>query len=441
MIRPRLAAACVLAFPLVPQEPPRKPQTLDSSKRQAIEKLAEEWFSARPATALEDFDPNKRAKLVERAKALDPIPASSEKEIRALLWKSARKHGARLDPKSPMQTKWGRAAYSVANAPGGDAPKMGLLIGLHGGGPGAGDKSEAQGVWSAPLAKQNLVGIFPQAIQLVHDAWDTPEGERFVVSLVEMAKRTYDIDPDRVMVAGFSMGGTGSWFHAGRHPHLYAAAFPFSGVIFPDRRDGKVHAIHHGLVPNVRHVPLYYTAGADDTQCPPDTYVFAEEMLAKLRADHDGYETHFQLAPKVAHAFPAGEPQGAFEFMTNKKRRTFPKTLTWEVSASPLPDGDGRLVSRDFYWLRFESPADFQRTEAKIEGQEVHVTVTKKEPPLGLTIYLSPELLDVTKEVTVFVNDIVKFRGVLEPSFSAILESMSARLDRSMVFDRRIEVP
>ena len=75
-----------------------------------------------------------------------------------------------------MQTKWGRAAYSVANAPGGDAPKMGLLIGLHGGGPGAGDKSEAQGVWSAPLAKQNLVGIFPQAIQLVHDAWDTPEG-------------------------------------------------------------------------------------------------------------------------------------------------------------------------------------------------------------------------------------------------------------------------
>ena len=102
--------------------------------------------------------------------------------------------------------------------------------------------------------------------------------------------------------------------------------------------------------------------------------------------------------------------------------------------------GTGRRITRDFYWLRFEDPAEFQRTEAEIRGQEVHVKVAKKDAPLGLTVYLTPELLNVNQEVVVFVNDIVKYRGVPEPSVAAMIESMSARLDRVMVFTRKIEI-
>jgi predicted esterase len=439
-----VAGAALLA--VLQNSQPQKPKTgapLDSKKKEAIAKLIEDWFAARPKTAFEDWDPATRAKLLDRAKALDPIPASAEKELRALAWKAARKHGARLEAKSPMTTKWGKADYSIANAPGGDAPQMGLFIGLHGGGEGAGNKSEAQGNWSGILGKNKLIGVFPQAIQLVHDAWNTVEGDRFVISLVEMAKRTYDIDPNRVFVGGFSMGGTGSWFHAGRHPETYAAALPFSGVIFPERDPNKrVLKIHHGFVPNIRHVPLYYTAGADDTQCPSDTYVFAEEMLSKLRAEHPGeYETNFRLIPKLAHAFPPGEPQGSFEWIEKKQRQTFPKTLTWEVAKDPMPmPADGRLNPQDFYWLRCEEPVDFQQIDAEIKGQEVTIKTKRRSPPHKLTVYLAPELLDVDKEITITVDDFVKFKGTLEPSICAILESISARIDRAMVFTRRVEL-
>lgn len=436
-----LLAPLLLAAALPPQGAAPKGAPLDAAQRKAVEKLADDWFAARPADAFGDFDAKIRGDLLARAKALDPVPAASEKELRAILWKAARKHGARLDPAKPIETRWGRAAYSVVNAPAGDSPRRGLLIGLHGGGEGAGDKGEAQGNWSAPLGKLDLVGVFPQAIQLVHDAWNTVEGERFVLSLVERAKRTYDLDPNRVFVAGFSMGGTGSWFLAGRHPHLFAASLPFSGVIFPDRRDGKVFAIHHGIVPNIRHVPLYYTAGAEDRQCPADTYVFAEEMLKKLRADRDGYETHFRLVPGLAHAFPPGEPAGAFGWLAGRARKAFPRTLTWEVARDPMPmPGEGRVPTRDFYWLRFEDPQDLQRTEAEIRGQEVRITVARHGEPLGLTLYLSAELLDVGREVAVLVNGRERFRGVLEPSLAAMIESLSARLDRSMVFTRRLEL-
>jgi hypothetical protein len=438
----RILSAAALALGAIALQGP-KAATLDARKRAAVEKLANDWFAARPATAFDEWDPAVKADLDARVKSLDPVPSSSEKEVRSILWKAARKHGPRLDAKAPLTTKWGKAAYAVSNAPSGDAPKMGLFLGLHGGGEGAGDKSEAQGTWSAVLGKQSLVGVFPQAIQLVHDAWNTVEGERFVLTLVELAKRTFDIDPDRVFVGGFSMGGTGSWFHAGRQPDLYAAALPFSGVIFPERDGaGRVVRVHHGLVPNVRHVPLYYTSGADDRQCPPDTYVFAEAILDKLRAEHPGdFATSFRLVPGLAHAFAPGEPQGSFDWMTGKRRQRFPKTLTWEVALDPMPmPGAGRRIPRDFYWLRFEEPADFQRTDAEIRGQEVRVKVTRKSAPYGLTVYLSADLLDVDKEVTVYVNDIVQYRGVPEASLAAMLESMSARLDRVMVFTRKISI-
>ncbi|MFN0206913.1 MAG: dienelactone hydrolase family protein [Planctomycetota bacterium] len=423
---------------------PTKPAVLDAQKRKAIETLADDWFKARPATAFDDFDSEKLQKLTERARALDPIPQSSEKDIRNILWKAARKHGPKLDPAAPMTTKWGKAEYSVVNAPsGGDGTKTGLLIGLHGGGEGAGDKSEAQGTWSGALGKYKLMGIFPQAIQLVHDAWNTVEGERFLLTLIELAKRTYDIDPDRIYLAGFSMGGSGSWFMAGRHPQLLAGALPFHGVLFaaPDNQSANITQIHHGFVPNVRHVPLYYTTGSADKNCLPYSYLFAEKLLADLKKQHPAdYDINFRCVEGLAHAYAPGEPQKAFEWLLNRKRKTFPKTLTWEHAkeiqfVSPGP----RYLTKNYYWLRCNDPADFMRVDAEIKGQEIAINV-KKHDPAGFTIFLNKDLIDVTKEIIVKINDQEKFRGILEPSFSAMIESLSSRLDRNMVFDRRIDL-
>jgi predicted esterase len=440
---PQILMAAALALPAASQNPsPSKAAPLDAARRKAIETLADDWFKARPTTAFDDFEPAKLQKLIERARALDPIPAPSEKEIRAMLWKAARKHGPKLDPAAAIVTKFGKAAYSVANAPQGDAPKTGLLIGLHGGGEGAGDKSEAQGTWSGPLAKHKLMGIFPQAIRLVHDAWNTVEGERFILTLIEEAKRTYDIDPDRVFIAGFSMGGTGSWFMAGRHPFLLAGALPFHGVIFaqPDNQAEHIEKIHHGFVPNVRHVPLYYTTGSVDDHCKPYSYLFAEKLLVDLKKQHpDGYNINFRCVDGLGHAYPPGEPQKGEEWILPRKRISFPRELTWEYAKDVQSVAPGpRIAANQFYWLRCNDPADFMKIEASIAGQEIRIDV-KRHDPSGFTIFLSPELIDVNREITVTVNGEQKFRGTVEPSLSAMLESLSAHLDRTLVFTRRID--
>jgi len=40
----------------------------------------------------------------------------------------------------------------------------------------------------------------------------------------------YNVDPDRVYLTGPSMGGSGTWDFVTRHPHVFAAAVPVTGV-------------------------------------------------------------------------------------------------------------------------------------------------------------------------------------------------------------------
>jgi len=427
---------------LAASQAPKAAPALDAATRKAVESMATEFFKARPATRFEEWDSQKRTELLKRADAV-AIPEGASKELRPLLWKIARAHGPLLDGTKPLESRWGKGAYDVVNPPSKAAgSQFGCLIGLHGGGEGAGDKGEAKGNWSSPLAKHKLLGIYPQAIRLVHDAWNTAEGERFVLTLMDMAKRTYDLDPDRIFVAGFSMGGTGSWYFAGRYPQFFAGAMPFHGVIFAADKykvaDEK--EFQHGLVPNVRHVPLYYTTGSVDANCPPASYVFAGKLLEKWKAKHaDGYDVNFRCVEGLAHAFPPGEPGKAFEWLLPRKRKTFPKSLTWEAQVEHVwpPGADWPLV-KDFYWLRCAEPTEKMSVEASIDGQNIQIDV-QRHAPAGFRVYLSPELVDVAKPVTILANGEKKYEGTPTPSLAAMLESLDVWYDRNRILDRKVD--
>jgi pimeloyl-ACP methyl ester carboxylesterase len=54
-------------------------------------------------------------------------------------------------------------------------------------------------------------------------------GETDVFEALEHAQRVYDIDPDRVSIRGFSMGGAGAWHLAVHYPDRWCAANPGAG--------------------------------------------------------------------------------------------------------------------------------------------------------------------------------------------------------------------
>jgi dienelactone hydrolase len=412
----------------------RKPATLDPALAKKVSALADHWWAVRPPTRFVEWDAAARAALEKEARAIGSIPEGTTSAIVDLLWEPGKKasKAVRVEKqKLVMSTPYGDAWAYFSN--GGKRP--GLLIGLHGGGEDAGSADEPRSTYQ----QKGWMGIYPQGIELVHDTWNTVHGERFILTLIENAKLEYDVDPDRVYVMGFSMGGTGSWFFAGRHTDLFAGASPFSGVVMASPKaqlatKEEVRALQHGLVPNVRNLAMWYTIGLDDTNCMPGTYLYVADVLERLRKeDPGGYaKIHFTTIPGLAHAFP--------------KRNAFPETLVWEYVTDPAPEATPkdkvrRYQKHLFHWLGCKDPVDQQVLRAQRLKNEI--TLSAKNRPAGAkgcVVYLNASMIDSASEVVVTFDGKELKREKPVPDVWTILSTLDDKLDRTLVFDRSIEL-
>jgi predicted peptidase len=78
--------------------------------------------------------------------------------------------------------------------------------------------------------------------------WSNERSEQAVLALLEDVMANHSIDPRRILVTGFSMGGRGTWFLATRHSDLFTGAIPMAASSGDDSLDGlgsmPVHLIH-----------------------------------------------------------------------------------------------------------------------------------------------------------------------------------------------------
>ncbi len=426
---------------------PKATLPLTQTQRDQIHQIAQAFWKARPKTAFEEWPAAERAQLMAKCKEFGPLPEGSLGDVVQILWSQAARLGPKFDgtAKKTITTPYGEAKFILK----GSGKKKPLVIGLHGGGEGAGSADEPAGTWVLP----DSIGMYPQGIRLVDDTWNTVHGERFILTLIEIAKAQFDVDPDRVYCMGFSMGGTGSWFMAGRHPDLLAGSCPCAGVVMASPkaqlpRKEDVTELQHGLIPNARNLAMWYFIGLADRNCMPGTYLYVQDMLTDLKQrDPTGYgEIHFTTYPKLPHAFPPGEPAAALKFIQKQKRKTFPPTLVWEYATSPFPrptaaDPSSRLQKRFFYWLRCDQPADRQTIRATIADNTVTLEVEgTAEGTKGITVLLNPRMFDPTKDVVVRSGGKEIYRGMTVPDLWTVVETLDAKLDTSMVFDRRIDL-
>lgn len=103
-----------------------------------------------------------------------------------------------------------------------------LVLALHYGGSPNG---AAQGVLlmlvQPALSDLGAIIVAPESLG---GAWNTSQNEQGVNALLDAVEATYRIDIKKVGVTGFSMGGTGVWYFAGKYPDRFSAAVPVAGM-------------------------------------------------------------------------------------------------------------------------------------------------------------------------------------------------------------------
>jgi hypothetical protein len=268
-------------------------------------------------------------------------------------------------------------------------------------------------------------------------------------TILDTVKRTYNVDENRVAVAGVSDGGTGAYYVAMRDTTPYASFLPLNGfiMVLPSVDAGD-------LFPNnLRNKPFFVVNGGSDPLYPTRT---VEPYVLHLKTHGVELEYHPQVNgvhntawwPDVVDKFEA--------FVFTHPRNPLPDKLTWQSSGTRYDNrADWLIIDK----LASRNPKDgaledlnrigdagqtmFEHLGVSGRVDLVRTANTVKATTRGvaeLTLLLSPDVFDFSKPVRIETNGNVAFEGIVTKSVETLAKWAAYDNDRTMLFGAELHV-
>jgi predicted esterase len=169
-----------------------------------------------------------------------------------------------------------------------DGPRP-LIIALHGYGDRAAHYPD---LWGPAAGEIGAILAVPHGTMRVGKgrAWgDLEEADAVVQMTLDYVRQRFEVDPERVVLTGFSQGGFMAMAVGARHPHLFAGVIPMAGGYVPE-----VDA----PAPVSDGDPRYYfMVGAEDRVVDE-----ARRAAADFRAA--GFDVTLRVLKETGHSFP-----------------------------------------------------------------------------------------------------------------------------------------
>lgn len=309
----------------------------------------------------------------------------------------------------------------------GDMPKDGypVFLYLHGSGPR--EHEWANGLRLAKMFQDGpSMYIVPQIPQegAWYRWWQRSKQwtwERILRILMSMP----EVDKNRIYVFGISEGGYGSQRLASFYADYWAAAGPMAGG----------EPLINAPVENLAHVPLSFLTGDKD-------FMFYRHLLTKTTGEKldsmqrlfpNEYKHRVELIPDKGHSI---DYTPTTTWLAQHKRNAQPRHFIWENLEM---DGLKRnafynlqvLEETDAYRTRYEFTVNADNSiDIKVDG--VKYNATWKDPHWGIDmlfskdltpaqhgnmrVFLSDQLVDLKKKVTVRINGKQVFCGKVKSS-------------------------
>src|SRR5262249_45646210 len=242
------------------------------------------------------------------------------------------KAGRRYAPQEPgvvklmNRTRDGLEHYFAVNVPDGYDPaqKYQVRFQLHGGVDGRTDNQPRGSGTIGQLAGAEQIYVLPYSWR---DApWWSDDQVLNFDTIVDQLKRKYNVDENRLVVAGVSDGGTGAYYIAMRDTTPYASFLPLNGFIMVIANgsidDGQV------FPNNLRNKPMFVVNGGRDPLYPiSEVEPFVKHLMTAVNIEyHPQPEAGHNTAwwPEVKDTFE--------KFVAAHPRDPYPDKLTWETT-------------------------------------------------------------------------------------------------------------
>jgi pimeloyl-ACP methyl ester carboxylesterase len=288
----------------------------------------------------------------------------------------------------------------------GDRP-VPLLVYLSG---GAGIALDGVNTANDAIAGTDYLVLYPQA----GGYWWKPEMAQRVNSALRDTLNEFNVDRDRVYIAGFSNGGTGALYMAELWPDRFAAAVSLMGA-------GQCNEDVQKALPNLANLPMLFVHGEKDARipasCSKDTY----DSLSGL---HPRVAPQLRLLPDREHELTLQSDDGlTLAFLKDKIREPFPKRISLRLADLSFPRQ---------YWvevLEKKSGTVEVTAEIKLDNRfEIHSREVKK-----LRLHLRPEMFSQPGPVRVLWNGKLVYEGAVQDACAARSEAsvVDPKLDLS----------
>jgi len=249
--------------------------------------------------------------------------------------------------------------------------------------------------------------------------WWVGKGQEDFRESWDDAMASFDIDPNRVYVAGHSMGGFGSYLVGLLYPDRFAAAFPISGPVTQGgwvgvgdpiavQNDGDLQAeFLFNIVENARNLPYVIYQGAND-----ELVFWPGVARMANRFTVLGYRNRFYTFPGQDHYVPlvVDEWAEAVRYFDSFRRDPNPPHVTYKVwpalerAVERIGTPAGATLDYHFdgaYWVdgltvRSGDPADpttMGTFDAVTEGRGTPKVVTIPEAGVAAVGQTSPYLM------------------------------------------------
>ena len=284
------------------------------------------------------------------------------------------------------------------------------------------------------------------------EPWWSDDQVQNLHAIVDDLKRRYNVDENRVVVAGVSDGGTGAYFVAMRDTTPYASFLPLNGYIMVlangEIDDGR------SFPNNIRNKPLFVVNGGKDRLYPIS---IVEPYTQHLMTN--GVQIDYHPQPDGEHNtkwWP--EIQGPFEkFVADHPRDPDPDKLTWEAADTvnnrahwlvldtfgPAPGEAKELPDINIFTDSLGSDPLFGRSKVPGRVDLVRSGNTVRATTKGVTAFtllLSPDKFDFGQPVIVTANGHEVFHARVQPSVDTLLKWAARDNDRTMLYIAEVKI-
>lgn len=305
-------------------------------------------------------------------------------------------------------------------------------------------------------AEQNdVILVFPKGSRQYN--WMTSDDGFFMIpEILKLIKKTINIDDNKVFISGHSNGATGSFSYLMKQPTQFAGFYGFN--THPKVFTGGT------FLENIKNRSFINFSTDKDYYYPPNANDDFTKLMNSINADYKEYRYN-----GFPHWFPQfDESESAYKILFNdlskRKRNPFPKEISWEYdnekygnidwvadikldTLSQKSNWHKELNFKIDKWLEYDKndslitqnvhkkAFDFPRKSGKIKA-EYHNNIFRIETSCikSFTIKISPEMVNLKKNIKVYVNGKLHFNKKVKYNQGFMLHDFENNQDREQVW-------